>query len=103
MGSIPTASTNILEMMITPNVGDAYGFGSKYKLPAHRADVTTCPCLDCKRVRGVGAGLKAMFGEIKWILYLKWMLWQVKRDRAHWEATHTANPEELDKEELDEG
>ena len=79
------------------DIADYFGFG-KSKPPAHRGDVTTCPCTNCKRTRGTGAGLKTMFGEIRGVMYLKWMLWKVKRARRHWPQTYRANPEELEKE-----
>ena len=44
-----------------------------------------------------------MFGEIRWVMYLKWMLWKVKRARRHWPQTYRANPDELEKEEFGEG
>ena len=91
-------------MEVDANISDydygAGGYGSKYKPPVHRTDVTTCPCRGCKQTRGTGNALKIMFGEIRWIMYLKWLLWRVKRLRNHWPATHTADPDELEMEDL---
>ena len=85
-----------------PDITDFSGFGpDRARKNYHRGDVTTCPCGDCKRTRGAGAGLKTMFGEIRWVMYLKWMLWKVKRVRRHWPQTYRADPEELEKEEFD--
>ncbi len=92
-------------MGVDANIFDygAGGYGSKYKPPVHRTDVTTCPCRGCKQTRGAGSGLKAMFEAIRQVMFLKWMLWKVKRSRAHWPATHTVDPEKLEKEEFDGG
>ncbi|KKL89789.1 hypothetical protein LCGC14_1911120 [marine sediment metagenome] len=50
-------------------------------MPAHRGDVTTCPCRRCKQTRGIGDGLLAQSEAVKFILYLKFLKWVVKRDR----------------------
>ena len=83
---------------MAPDIADYFGHG-RSKLPAHRGDVTSCPCRRCVLSRGMGSGLQAQSAAVKFILYLKWMLWRIKRERSHWPATHTADKEELDKEE----
>ena len=85
-----------------PDIADYFGFG-RSKLPSHRGDVTSCPCMRCAKTRGIGTSLVAQSAAVKFVLYLKWMLWRVKRERSHWPATHTADKDELDKEEYVEG
>ena len=64
--------------MMAPDISDYFGYGSN-KLPAHR-DVTTCPCKGCNKTRGVQSGLQAQSEAVRFILYLKWWKWLVKRD-----------------------
>ncbi|KKL48846.1 hypothetical protein LCGC14_2321400 [marine sediment metagenome] len=64
-------------MMMT-DISDYFGYGPN-KLPAHR-DVTTCPCKGCQKTRGVQSGLQAQSEAVKFILYLKFLKWLVKRD-----------------------
>ena len=73
---------------------DAY----RPKLSAtHNSKVTTCLCLPCKRLRGTGFALQAQSEAVRWILYLKWLRWVMKKDRKDWPAVHTANPAMLAK------
>ena len=82
-----------------PDIADYFGFGQN-KLPAHRSDVTTCPCARCKKTRGIGDGLKAQSEAVRWVLYLKWLFWKAKRERRHWPKTYRANRKKLEKEEV---
>ena len=62
------------------DITDYFGYGPS-KMPAHRGDVTTCPCKGCKKIRGVQSGLQAQSEAVRFILYLKFLKWVVKRDR----------------------
>ena len=63
-----------------PDSSDYFGYGPS-KRPSHRTDVTTCPCKGCNKTRGVQSGLQAQAEAVRFILYLKFMKWLVKRDR----------------------
>ncbi len=66
-----------------PDIADYFGFG-KSKLPAHRSDVTNCPCMRCRCTRGIGDGLLAQSEAVKSIIFLRWLRWVVNRDRKDW-------------------
>jgi hypothetical protein len=80
-----------------PDIADYFGFGQS-KLPTHRGDVTSCPCRRCDKTRGIGSGLVAQSEAVRFVAYLKWMMWKVKRERRHWPKTYKADKEALDKE-----
>ena len=62
------------------DISDYFGYGQN-KRPVHRTDVTTCPCKGCQKTRGVQSGLQAQSEAVRFILYLKFLKWVVKRDR----------------------
>ncbi len=66
--------------MTLTSIEDYFGFG-KSKLPAHRGDVTTCPCMRCKKTRGIRDGLMAQSEAVRFVLWLKWLKWLVNRER----------------------
>ncbi len=86
-----------------PSAADAYGFGSKFKLPIHRNDVTTCPCLDCRKIRGIQYAFKAQDEAMRLVLHLRWWRWIAEGGRKHWPAINEADTEKLEKEDYDEG
>ena len=64
-------------------------FGSS---PAHRSDVTVCPCQKCGRGRAIGTMLQNQSEAVRFILYLKWLRWVARNrdhDREGWPNTHT--------------
>ena len=64
-----------------PDIADYFGFG-RSKMPAHRSDVTTCPCKGCMKTRGIGSMLQAQSEAVRFILNLKFMKWRVERRGA---------------------
>lgn len=87
-------------MIRIPNFLDYFGFGPS-KIPAHRGDVTTCPCKRCMKIRGVRDGLRAQTEAVRFVLHLRWWRWIVTQRRKHWPAIHTADREKLEKEEAE--
>ena len=69
-------------LILMADILDYFGYGPS-KMPAHRSDVTTCPCKRCKQTRGIGDGLLAQSEAVRFILYLKWWKWLVKREEAN--------------------
>lgn len=76
-----------------------FGFGPVGPIP-HRSSVTVCHCRGCVRRRATGEMFQAQTEAVRFVLYLKWLRWVVERDRKDWPATHTADREKLDKEEV---
>ena len=66
--------------MLSPDIADYFGFG-RSKMPAHRSDVTTCPCMNCRKTRGVGSMLKEQSKLVRLILWLKYMRWKFTKER----------------------
>ena len=81
-----------------PDIADYFGYG-KSKLPAHRIDVTICPCMRCRAIRGIGSGLVAQSEAVRFILWLKWLKWRTEKRRKHWPSVARANKRKLDREE----
>lgn len=99
----PAASTNT-EMM-SFDLAEYFGFGPEgefwKRLRGHRSDVTTCPCLDCRKVRGVRAGYRAQAAAVHLIFHLRWWRWIAGERRKHWLAINEADPGKLEKEDYD--
>lgn len=89
MKSVPSVMSADLE--------DYLWYG-RSRLPGHRPDVTTCPCLDCRKLRGVRDGLLAVFEAIRFIFHLRWWHWIAGERRKPWPAINEADPEKLEKE-----
>jgi hypothetical protein len=60
-----------------PDIADYFGYG-KSKMPAHRSDVTICPCMRCRCIRGIGDGLLAQSEAVRFVLRLKFVKWLAK-------------------------
>ena len=88
-------------MMSVPDAADYFGYG-RNKLPGHRSDVTTCPCLGCRKIRGIQYAFRAHAEAIRFIFHLRWWRWIAERRRKHWPAINEADPEKLEQEDYDE-
>ena len=67
-------------MIMMPDLMDHFGFGAS-KIPIHRGDVTTCPCIRCIKIRVVGRAMQALSEAFRLIAYLKWMHWRFTKER----------------------
>ena len=69
-------------MMMTPDIWDYFGFGMS-KLPTHRGDVTTCPCMRCRKTRVIGDAILAQSEAVRFILNLRFLKWLVEKGKVN--------------------
>ena len=69
-------------MGVDANIYDYFGdYFKQFRGQSHRGDITTCPCTDCKRIRGIGDGLKAQTEAARFVLFLRWLRWRFRKER----------------------